>query len=249
MRYAIISDLHSNKRAFESVLDDIDRSQIDMVLCLGDLVGYGPSPVEVMDMAYEHIDVSILGNHDAVVCNKFSPAYFNPRAREIIEWTRSMLRDKDIEYFNKQAYLIDSDHFKCTHANFYFPDNFGYILSSDDATQNFKEVEESLMFVGHTHVPGTFVLSKDDTVSRIERSERDLIKLEDDKRYIVNVGSVGVARGSAFKSSYCIYDSEDETVLFRTVEFDVRAFAEDVYRTAKKEIVQYFTPLIGDLSE
>ena len=248
MRYAIISDLHSNIPAFEAVLDDIDRSRIDMVLCLGDIVGYGPSPIEVMDLAYEHIDISILGNHDAVVCNKFSSAYFNTEAKEIIEWTRSIMREKDIAYFDSQAYMIDGDHFQCSHANFNNPDTFGYIMSLDEAYQSFQAVTQDLLFVGHTHIPGAHVYGKNNTMHWQDAHDKNLIKLEKNKRYIVNVGSVGVSRSAEFKSTYCIYDSEKNAVVFRTVDFDVSAFAKDVYNLGKPEIISYFAPHIQHLS-
>ena len=247
MRYAIISDLHSNRQAFEAVVDDIDRSQIDMVLCLGDIVGYGPSPIEVMDMAYEYIDVSILGNHDAVVCNKFSSAYFNSEAKEIIEWTRSILRERDIEYFRKQAYVIDGEHLKCSHANFYHPDNFGYILSIDDAAQSFREVKERLLFVGHTHIPGAHIHSRNGNISWVDGQKLKTLKLDKNKRYIVNVGSVGVSRGSEFKSNYCIYDSDAKSIAFRTVEFDIHSFAKDVHALNKPVMKRYFSTFIEDI--
>lgn len=244
MRYAIISDIHANKQAFAAVLEDIDRSRIDMILCLGDLVGYGPSPVEVMDMAYEHIDVSILGNHDAVVCNKFSAAYFNPEAKEIIEWTRSIMRERDIEYFNSQAYMIDGDHFKCSHANFAHPDNFGYILSLEEAHQNFESITEDLMFIGHTHIPGAHVQLKNGQINWIDAQNQNLIKLEKNKRYIINVGSVGVSRSTEFKSTYTIYDSEKKAVVFRTIDFDLESFINELYRLDKQELINYFSPFI-----
>jgi len=248
MRYAIISDIHANRQAFEAVLGDIDRSRIDIILCLGDIVGYGPSPVEVMDMVYEHVDVSILGNHDAVVCNKFSAAYFNTEAKEIIEWTRSSLREHDIEYFSSQAYMIDGDCFKCAHANFNHPDNFGYVLSLDEASQSFQSVEEDLLFIGHTHIAGAHILAKNKRMIWQDANDSPLIKIEKNKRYIINVGSVGVSRTEEFNSQYVIYDSEKKNIAFRTVEFDVHGFAKDVHNLGKQEIVDYFASFIGRLS-
>ena len=79
MRIAVISDIHSNLRAWNAVLADIASLKADRILCLGDLVGYGPSPVEVLESAYRHVHGFVLGNHDAVVAGKMSPDVFNGR--------------------------------------------------------------------------------------------------------------------------------------------------------------------------
>ncbi len=245
MRYALISDIHANRHAFEAALNDIDRANVDMVLCLGDIVGYGPCPVEVMDIAYEHIDVSVLGNHDAVVCNKFSSAYFNPQAKRIIEWTRDSMRESDVDYFNAQAYLIDGDHFKCAHSNFVQPDSFGYVMSPEDAYNNFQAVDDDLLFVGHTHVAGAHVLSKGNHVEWLAADNTSsMIKLQKNKRYLINVGSIGVSRTEVFKANFCIYDSEAKTVEFRVIDFDIDAFLDDIRELDKPEVTNYFSHLL-----
>ena len=91
MRYAIVSDIHANLQAWNAVLLDIRSSGVDKILCLGDLVGYGPQPAETLQSLYEHVDHFILGNHDAAACGKLDASYFNDGARELIEWTREQL--------------------------------------------------------------------------------------------------------------------------------------------------------------
>jgi predicted phosphodiesterase len=247
MRYALISDIHSNKFAFESILDDIDRQNIDMILCLGDIVGYGPNPTEVLDLVYEHVDATIIGNHDAVICNKFSSAYFNNEAKSIIEWTKTKLRTKDVNFFDKLTYIIDAETFKCSHSNFTHPESFAYILSKVDARNHFSTINDKIVFVGHTHYSGAFILNKNSTITHLNIEEDyDLrkINIENSKRYIINVGSVGVSRTYDFAARYCIYDSDQKNVEIRAVEYDVKAFIKELKATDNKEIRTYFMPYI-----
>lgn len=245
MRYAIISDLHANVPALEATLDDIAIKGADMTLCLGDLVGYGPSPIEVMELVFGHVDVSILGNHDAVVCNKFSSAYFNTEAKNIIEWTRSLLRPKDIEYIDKLAYMIDGDHFRCSHANFNNPDTFGYVISLEEAEANFEVTKEQLLFLGHTHMAGAHIQSRGNKIQWVTPEQcGNKIKLQSGKRFIVNTGSVGVSRTAEFVASYCIYDSDRKEIEFRQVDFDIDTFRRDLIDAERQELLNYFARIL-----
>ena len=93
MRYAIVSDIHSNRQAWDAVLKDIRSQGVDDILCLGDVVGYGPCPAEVLEDLYSHCDNFVLGNHDAVIGNRMDSDLFNDEAKYLIEWTREQLSD------------------------------------------------------------------------------------------------------------------------------------------------------------
>ena len=97
MRYAIVSDIHANMQAWKAVLQDIACSDIDRIICLGDIVGYGPRPAEVLQSVHARADHLVLGNHDAVIAGKLSAELFNPRARERVKWTAEHLSPKAVE--------------------------------------------------------------------------------------------------------------------------------------------------------
>lgn len=227
MRIAILSDPHANLRAWNAVLADIANAQVDRILCLGDLVGYGPSPVEVMQSAYQHVHAFVLGNHDAVVAGKMSPDVFNDRARRLILWTRSRIGRRGVDFLSTLPLVLSGEGYRCSHANFDRPSAYGYILEPEDAAASWAVTQEQLLFVGHTHEPKLFVLGASGTPHRLPAQD---FVAESGKRYIVNVGSVGLPRDTDGRASYVIYDDQAHSVLFRRVPFDLDAFRNDVLR-------------------
>ena len=104
MRYAILSDIHGNLPAWNTVLSDLAVHKVDCILCLGDIVGYGPQPAECLKSVYSHATAMVLGNHDAVVGGRMSAESFNDRAGRIISWTQTRLGDKDCSLFGQMAF-------------------------------------------------------------------------------------------------------------------------------------------------
>src|ERR1700719_4423390 len=100
MRYGIISDVHSNIEALRAVLAELDSLGHDELVCLGDIVGYGPSPNECCDLLLERKCVSIAGNHDEAAAKESGIDYFSPLAREALEWNRAALREEPLAYLS-----------------------------------------------------------------------------------------------------------------------------------------------------
>ncbi|HBC87124.1 MAG TPA: hypothetical protein DCZ94_09240 [Lentisphaeria bacterium] len=237
MRYAIISDLHANRPALKSVLADIASGDIDEIICLGDIVGYGPSPAEVLEIAYSKIHHFILGNHDAVIGGKLSPDCFNDNAKKLIEWTCNSLDRKAAKFFNSLPLDAKGGNFRCAHAEFSNPGRFGYILEPVDAEDSFKSCPEQVLFVGHSHVPGLFVMGDRRVAHWLEPMD---FGIEDEKRYIVNVGSVGQPRDNDIRACYCIFDTEKKDVLFRKVAFDIEEYISEQKKNRLPETATYF---------
>ena len=225
MRIAILSDPHSNLRAWNAVLADVASARVDRILCLGDLVGYGPSPVEVMESAYSHVHAFVLGNHDAVVAGKMSPDVFNDRARRLILWTRDRIGRRGADFLGSLPLVLSGEDYRCAHANFVRPSAFDYILEPEDAAASWAATREQLLFVGHTHAPRLFVLGHSGTPHSLDPQD---FAAEPGKRYIVNVGSVGLPRDADGRASYVIFDDRTRAVYFRRVPFDMDAFRADV---------------------
>ena len=214
MRYALVSDIHANWQAWQAVLKDIEKAGVDGVICLGDIVGYGPQPAKVLESVYEASDLFILGNHDAVICGRFDSECFNDEAKVIIDWTGQQLNDSAEDFFNQVPMMVIADEFACSHAEFAIPERFDYIYDPPEATESFEATEQPLLFVGHTHYPGTIRKGSD---SRLDYFKPQDFNLQNDSRYLVVAPSA--ARNGGHPASHCIYD-EKNTVEFRNVPFD-----------------------------
>jgi predicted phosphodiesterase len=229
MRYALVSDIHANQQAWEAVLADTVKAGVDGIICLGDIVGYGPSPAQVLESVYEHSDMFLLGNHDAVICGRFDSDCFNDEAREIIEWTGRQLNRSAVEFFNQVPMMILGDTFAFSHAEFAVPERFDYIYDPAEAMESFRAIEQQILFCGHTHFPGTIRLLPD---GHPDYRKPANFRMEEGFRYLVNVGSVGDPRNGDVRASYVIYDLEEESVDFRNVPFDIEAYRREIHRAA-----------------
>jgi|GEM_PF-68717 len=224
MRYAIISDIHANRQAWQAVSTDIRCLGVDAVICLGDIVGYGPAPQEVLSRVYERADYFVLGNHDAVVARRLDPECFNDEAREVIEWTCGQLGRDAIRFFNEVPFLLDAEGFSCAHADYAEPDVFDYIMTPADAVPSLEACPEPILFVGHTHEPCVMQWTPD---GRVQHRTPELLRLEKDWKYVINVGSVGDPRDGDLRASYTVLDLERGELQFRKVPFDLDAYRRE----------------------
>ena len=227
MRYAFVSDVHGNLQAWNTVLADLSVHRVDRIVCLGDVVGYGPEPAECLRSVHARCHAILLGNHDAVVGGRMSASTFNDRARRMIEWTQTRLGDRARELFSHLPLVLRGPGFRCVHGDFTDPAVFRYVRTPDEAAANFAATTEPLLFCGHTHEAEVFLTGGSGRVYKIEPQD---FALEEGKRYLVNVGSVGVSRDADPRASYVIYDEERRAVYFHRVPFDFEAFRAAVAR-------------------
>lgn len=232
MRYAIVSDLHANLAAWKIVLADIADQKIDTILCLGDVVGYGPNPVEVLESVYQHVAVTVMGNHDAAVSYQCDPNDFSERAKAAVFRHRKLLSAKAIIWLKRLPYLHQEKDFCCVHGDFSEPEKFHYVMEPESALPSWKTRNEQLLFVGHSHLPGIYVIGHSETPHYVEPC--DFI-LEDEKRYLINPGSVGYPRAGDCRSSYCIYDTEKRAISFRLLPFDFTGYRASMHQLGCKD--------------
>lgn len=221
--YAVISDLHSNLAALEAVFADVASCGVDEVLCLGDVVGYGPDPVACLRLVREKVKLTLLGNHDEALMSE--PFNFSAAAKAAIDWTRAQLPRDDPDMDELWAFLADLE---LMHQR--GPDLFvhgsptdptqDYLMPGDDLTSPkyddvFEEFER-LLFVGHTHLP--CVITPDRKVRRAGALGNEY-KLDADQA-IVNVGSVGQPRDRDPRSCWVLVD--DDRITWRRVPYDVQ---------------------------
>jgi len=208
--FAIVSDIHGNLEAFTVVLDEIQRRGITDVICLGDVVGYGPNPMECLDLVNQRCKVSLMGNHDFAVF--YEPFNFNSGAEQACFWTRRQFeldpdpkrRAERWRFLGNRPVRLRGNDYVAVHASPRRPIN-EYIFPDDIYTNPTKFVSiferfEKLCFVGHTHVPGVF-LEGPDFYSPDELDYK--FELTDEKA-IINVGSVGQPRDRDPRSSFVI---------------------------------------------
>jgi len=220
MRYAVFSDVHSNKDAFEAVLEDIHLYGVDRKLFLGDVIGYGPDPNECMDLLLKAADISLGGNHDWALVGKTPNDYFNPFAKAALDWTFDHLRDEHKDFLKRTRAVDVFDGVMLAHSSPKSPEEWKYILSKEDAVDNFPSIETEICFIGHSHQPIIIEMPDQNTVIPVR--ERFKV-LEPGRKYIVNVGSVGQPRDSNNKACWLLYDSDLGSVELRRVQYNIEA--------------------------
>ena len=230
-RIAIISDIHSNLHALEVVLDEIKAFGIDDILCLGDVVGYGPFPRECLDLVFEHCEGTVLGNHDEAAFVPEAAAFFNGNAKEAIEWTRDELHPRHIEMLQllpNVSYIEDLAI--CIHASpVRGPSD--YIHDQRMAAKAFRGVDRPACLVGHTHVPLVFEAPDERVESRYGVTDIAMyplgdgqgVRLKAGKRYICNPGSVGQPRDNDPRASFGILDLPNRLFSVHRVAYDIEA--------------------------
>ncbi|MDO9540845.1 MAG: metallophosphoesterase family protein [Kiritimatiellia bacterium] len=223
MRYAIVSDIHANWQAWNVVLLDIRSLKVDCIICLGDMIGYGPNPCEVLESVHTAVDYFVLGNHDAALCGKLDSALFNTQARLILDWTQSRVSRSALDFLKTIPLSLAGEMFRCVHGEFSEPGCFNYVFEPEDALRSWQAVAEPLLFNGHTHRPGIFLMGGSGKPYRLDPED---FELEHGKRFLVNVGSVGNPRDSDARASYCIYDLRRRAVFWRKIPFDLDAYRQ-----------------------
>ncbi len=218
MKYAIISDIHGNLEALQSVLKEIEGKEVDSILCLGDVIGYGPNPNECVELIKENADIVLAGNHDHAPLGKIDISYFNPWARSAIEWTREQLTDESREFLLSLPLKTEVDGFTIVHSTPYNPHEWNYIITIGDAIKNFPEFENQVCFIGHSHVPMGISLSEGDDCRVVKDNP---LKMNKKLRYIINVGSVGQPRDLDPRAAFGIYDNSKMEYRLCRVDYDV----------------------------
>lgn len=223
MHYAIISDVHANLEALDSVLEAIRKEKVDTLLFLGDSIGYGPNPNECIEALKDEARVLLAGNHDWAAVGLTDIEYFNPYARLAIEWTAGVLTESNKNFLKDLplAERLQKDSIYLVHSTPKEPSEWHYLLSIWDAYINFHYFHERICFLGHSHEPFIMELSPGDKmVAYKERAE-----IKDNFRYIINVGSVGQPRDGNPDAAYAILHKD---------LIEIKRVAYDIASTQKK---------------
>jgi len=233
MRYLVLTDLHANLHALEAVLAAAPAGTYDRVVILGDLVGYGAAPNEVVERV-RALDplVVIRGNHDKVACGVDSPDEFNAIARQAVLWTHRTLTAGNQEYLRSlpAGPRLVGDRIEVCHGS--PADEDEYIFDGADAAIAFDAVARPVCLFGHTHLPVAFVRGRRRLEARLpEEGDITLVTFEPDHLYLVNPGSVGQPRDGDPRAAFAILDDEAGGIELRRVVYPVDA-AQQAIRDA-----------------
>jgi predicted phosphodiesterase len=235
MRYLILSDIHSNVEALECCVQRAKQAGYDSVLCCGDIVGYGPNPIEAIDGIRALNAVTIRGNHDRVAAGLDEAAQFNPHARRAVYWTREVLPESHRQYLiNLQVGPLNvTDKAQLVHGAITHEDD--YIFTEADADENFLLTDKRITFFGHSHFPVVFVTDDEGRAglgTSYEFDEFIAVRCDAGKKLLVNPGSVGQPRDGDVRASFAIWDDDRDRIEFYRVEYPV-GLTQEKMRTAQ----------------
>lgn len=218
MKVAIVSDVHSNLAALEAVLAEAKSLGADETWSLGDAVGYGPRPLECLDLLGREASLQIMGNHDAASVELMSAATFNEYARRAVAWTMGVLDEPRAAAIRKLPYTAARDGCLLVHGSPDDPPAWHYVTDPGQARLQFDSFDERLCFVGHSHVP--FIAADHGGLAEGEGPEAK-VRMEEGRRYFVNAGSVGQPRDRDPRASWVLLDRNENSLRVVRTPYDV----------------------------
>ncbi len=229
MKVAFVSDIHGNLPAWRAVLNDMEQLGVERVVCLGDIVGYGPRSVETLKAVRDVCDGILIGNHEAAAAGLLDLSIFNDHARDMICWTADKLGvEKQIEIARFPYTLeVDAGGYPalCVHSDARDPREFGYILDEQDAGACLAACTHRLVLLGHTHIPRADVMGPGGAVASLTP---DRVVFKSRRRYVLNIGSVGMSRDGDPRACYGVLNTSAQSFTWRRVAYDLGALRADI---------------------
>ncbi len=234
MRTAILSDIHGNATALEAVLKDVGSCAIDMILSLGDNIGYGPEPEKVIHILRSKKIPSVTGNHELGVTRPSFLPLFNPVARKSIEMTIDMLSKNSINHIKKFPNAIVKNDIRIVHG---FPPEsptkYLFELTDDEIKYSMTQMVEKYCFIGHTHDLEMLILEKDSLTRH--PLVKGVFPFNPDNKYIINSGSVGQPRDGNSQAKYVIWDSGTNELSVKFITYNISDTVKKIYKAGLPE--------------
>jgi predicted phosphodiesterase len=232
MKYGFFSDVHANLEALKACVIDFRSEKLDKVYFLGDAVGYGPYPDECVKLINDVAAVKLMGNHDYAALGLMETDFFNQYAAESMGWTKSSISRKTTEIMADFQLQHELGDILLVHASPREPENWHYILDMDDASESFEYFTQKICMLGHTHRP--YIVFKEKSGEAALSKETEEI-LTEERRYLVNIGSVGQPRDGDPRSCYLIYDVEKGSIQHKRVAYNIKATQKDMAKIGLPE--------------
>jgi predicted phosphodiesterase len=235
MRLLLVSDIHGNLEALEACIEA--SPEHDGVANLGDVVGYGASPNQVVELLRRMNPINVRGNHDRCCCGLEDTTNFNPIAAEAANWTRGELSESNLDWLRELPCgpLQDGswEDVQFVHGSPLEED--GYITSTFTAGAALEVSPFHLTFFGHTHIQGAFAQHRMRTealalepMNSASSAHVWRLKLDPKLKYLVNPGSVGQPRDHDRRAAFALYDSDEQEILFYRVPYDITRAQERI---------------------
>lgn len=223
-RVGVFSDIHSNLHALQAVIEAMEKENLDRLYCCGDVVGYGAFPNECCNLLRERHIPTIAGNHDHAALGVTDISYFNDVAKMAVLWTREVLNPENDKFLRSLPLTISEDDMFFVHSSPDAPSEWNYILTMGEARTNFNFFNQKLCFIGHSHQPFIIVNHNDD----LSCPETPRIDLLENRRYLVNVGSVGQPRDRNPRACYVVIDFSENYLEIKRINYDIKAAQEAI---------------------
>ena len=227
MRILILSDIHSNLEAMQACL--AEAPEYDVLVNLGDIVGYGASPNEVIESSRQLGKLFVRGNHDKAACGLMEVTDFNPVAGMAALWTREHLTAENLEWLRQlpQGPIRVDEGLDAQFVHGSPIDEDEYLVTMRDAQEPLTYSSVALTFFGHTHIQGGFCKNSDKGVMQPVYSSQDKratyeVKLDPETQYLINPGSVGQPRDTDWRAAFAVFDTEAYTLTYYRVPYDVQ---------------------------
>ncbi|MCX7013318.1 MAG: metallophosphoesterase family protein [Candidatus Sumerlaeota bacterium] len=218
-RVGVFSDIHGNYHALRAVIGSLDDHGIEEMFCCGDVVGYGAHPNECCALLRERRIPTIAGNHDHAALLRTNIGFFNDIAKAAVLWTKDTLTPENTEFLANLPLTMESGEFCFVHGSPESPDTWKYVLTLGDAKASFECFQQRFCFIGHSHQP--FLIEWRDGV--ISCPSTPIVEIQDDSRYLINVGSVGQPRDRNPMACFVIVDQGTRRIEFHRAPYDLEA--------------------------
>lgn len=232
-RTALFADIHSNLEAFEACYEDAINQGATRFVFLGDIVGYNADPVAVVEKIQEIVNsgkgVALLGNHDAACFEDYSKK-LNPNALAAINWTRTQLQEKHIDFLKSLPLTIEEDDTFFAHASAHNPADWNYVMDGMSAWRCAENSKKIYNFVGHMHDQMLYYQSSVGKLIRFNPHPGDEVPIGKHRRWVAVVGSLGQPRDGNPLACYALFDASQECMSFHRVTYDHYSAAEKVIK-------------------
>ncbi|RWL50202.1 MAG: metallophosphoesterase [Mesorhizobium sp.] len=221
MRIAILSDIHANREAFDAVLGVVRKQAPDQLVLLGDLVGYGPDPVYVVEKVADLVEggaFCIKGNHDEAAA--LGRTDMTENARTAIEWTRERLAREHLDFLAQLPLSLRSSDRLYVHASAERPEKWRYIRDVDAAERCLSSSDARFIFCGHTHIPAIYYALPGRRPVHFRPLDNVAAPLSELRRHLVVVGAVGQPRDGNSAACFALLDTERREVTMVRVPYD-----------------------------
>ena len=222
MKIAVFSDVHSCYSKMAAVFADMEKYQIDQYICLGDIIGYGDQPEETIKLLMNKNVISVRGNHELAMFDREYLECFPKAIKQPLLDNIAVISTKSIQYLEGTPPYLKMENCHFVHGTppdkmtTYIYDVTDYYLKS-----LFNNTKEQIFFTGHTHKL-KLITYKDRIVFRRRITKNCTIHLEENQKYLLNVGSIGFSRDAFEASKYAIYDSINKQIIVRMVKDEKR---------------------------